>query len=81
MKKVLVPLILVTFICITPAYACTSFAVYSEQPLYAMNFDYSPTEKDFALLKTGKRIYQSLLWSLSKHNLYEKKITGCIESK
>jgi len=55
MKKVLVSFILVTIICITPAYACTSFAVYSEQPLYAMNFDYSPTEIRFCVVEDREK--------------------------
>jgi len=37
-------ILMVVFCTIYPAYACTSFAVYSDEPVYAMNFDYPETE-------------------------------------
>jgi len=52
MKRMLVALISLLMILpqINRGYACTSFAVYSEEPVYAMNFDYPETEIRFIVV-------------------------------
>jgi hypothetical protein len=51
MKKLIIA-ILFFLLVLTPlnhAYACTCFAVYSDKPIYAMNFDYPETELKFVI--------------------------------
>lgn len=36
-------------------YACTSFAVFADRPLYGMNFDYPDVELRFTLTRVGDR--------------------------
>lgn len=44
MKKTFLCFLVAVILSITPAYACSSFAIYSDQPIYGMNFDYYNTE-------------------------------------
>lgn len=43
MKKLAILLVAVLILCPLPVYACTSFAVYFDEPYYGMNFDYENT--------------------------------------
>jgi hypothetical protein len=49
MKKFIICILIAVMLSITPAYACTSFAIYSDQPIYGMNFDYYNTEIRFCV--------------------------------
>lgn len=56
MKKVLIIIIILCLsllICV-PVSASTSFAVYSEKPVYGINFDYNDAEIKFDLIKVNK---------------------------
>lgn len=88
MKKVLVCLMLTLVISIAPAYACTSFAVYSEQPLYAMNFDYSPTEIRFYVVEDREKDLSVFAMTFKYGTLYASTVVmndkgqfGCSQSQ
>lgn len=49
-KKLVLSCFLITAVLVaSPAQACTSFAVYSDEPIYALNFDYRNTELCFTV--------------------------------
>ena len=71
MKKILFPMMLLLLvgagalpqssIPVPPSapFACTSFAVYTDQPLYGMNFDYPEVDVRFTITTSGdKKIFQ-----------------------
>ena len=57
LKKIL---LLVCFLSLVPGLsACTCFAVYTNQPIYGMNFDYPPVDIRFTLTPAGgMRVFQ-----------------------
>ena len=62
MKKLIITLVflLTALATLNHVYACTSFAVYSEAPIYAMNFDYPQTELRFVIEENSKNVQEIL---------------------